>query len=115
MICSHLGYSIYEDDGQYPDIANQLLEIKLQTSPTIDLGLHSPEDGETVVNIGGSVFYSDDIRYAIFDGEVCGNKIVLQNLYLVSGQDFTKYFPLFGGKKKNAKIQLPLQYNFFDN
>lgn len=115
MICNHLGYSIYEDDGQYPDIANQLLEIKLQTSPTIDLGLHSPEDGEPVVNIGGTVFYSDDIRYAIFDGEVCGNKIVLKNLYLVSGQDFTKYFPLFGGKKKNAKIQLPLPYNFFDN
>ena len=68
-----------------------------------------------MVNIGGTVFYSDDIRYAIFDGEVCGNKIVLKNLYLVSGQDFTKYFPLFGGKKKNAKIQLPLPYNFFDN
>ena len=28
LICEYLGYSIYEDDGNYPDIANQLLEIK---------------------------------------------------------------------------------------
>ena len=37
MICDHLGYSYFDDDGTYPDIANQLLEIKLQTSHTIDL------------------------------------------------------------------------------
>ena len=48
MICIHLGYSTFEDDGTYPDIMNQLLEIKLQTSPPIDLGLHSPEDGEKI-------------------------------------------------------------------
>ena len=89
--------------------------IRDQTSNIADLGLHSPEDGEPIVNIGGTIFHSDDIRYAIFDGKVYGNKIILKNLYLVSGQDFTKYFPLFGGKKKNAKIQLPLPYNFFDN
>lgn len=115
MICGHLGYSVYEDDGRYPDIANQLLEIKLQTSPTIDLGLHSPTDGEQVVNVGGVVFHSDDIRYAIFDGKVNGDKILLKNLYVVSGQDFIKYFPLFGGKGKNAKIQLPLPNDFFND
>lgn len=115
MICEHLGYSIYEDDGRYPDIANQLLEIKLQTSPTIDLGLHSPTDGEPVVNVGRVVFHSDDVRYAIFDGEVYGDRIVLKKLYVVSGQDFTQYFPLFGGKGKNAKIQLSLPNDFFDD
>ena len=48
LACRYLGYHYYEDDGTYPDIANQLLEVKLQTSPTIDLGLHSPEDGEEI-------------------------------------------------------------------
>ncbi len=113
MICQHLGYSIYEDDGTYPDIANQLLEIKLQTSPTIDLGLHSPEDGECVVSIDGMCFYSEDVRYAVFDGVVEGDRILLRNLYLVTGKDFTTYFPLFQGRGTNAKLQLPLPYNFF--
>lgn len=114
MICDHLGYAYYEDDGTYPDIANQLLEIKLQTSPTIDLGLHSPEDGEMIVSISGTHFYSEDIRYAIFDGMVRGDRIYLQNLYLVTGADFTRYFPMFQGMGTNAKIQLPLPYDFFD-
>ena len=114
MICDHLGYSYYEDDGSYPDIANQLLEIKLQTSPTIDLGLHSPEDGKVIAEIDGMTFYSQDIRYAIFNGTVHGNEVNLRNLYLVTGEEFTQYFPLFQGKGTNKKIQLPLPYDFFD-
>lgn len=112
MICKHLGYSIYEDDGTYPDIANQLLEIKLQTSPTIDLGLHSPEDEEPIVSVDGTTFCSEDIRYVIFDGEVNGSFIQLKRLYLVNGLDFNTYFPIWEGK--NAKIQLPLPATFFD-
>lgn len=103
MICEHLGYSVYEDDGTYPDIVNQLLEVKLQTSPTIDLGLHSPEDGECIASIDNIDFYSKDVRYAIFDGEVKGSRIVLKNLYLVTGEDFTNYFPLFKGKELMLK------------
>lgn len=114
MICDHLGYSYFDDDGTYPDIANQLLEIKLQTSPTIDLGLHSPEDGKPIVTIGNTTFYSQDIRYAIFNGEVRGSRVELRNLYLVTGDDFSSYFPLFQGKGTNKKIQLPLPYDFFD-
>lgn len=114
MICQHLGYSFYEDDGTYPDIANQLLEVKLQTSPTIDLGLHSPEDGEAIVTIENTTFYSADIRYAIFDGVVTGNRVLLKRLYLVTGEDFTNHFPLFKGRGTNSKIQLPLPNDFFD-
>lgn len=114
MICQHLGYSVYEDDGTYPDIANQLIEIKLQTSPTIDLGLHSPEDGASIVTIGDTTFTSEDVRYVIFDGKVEGSFIRLDRLYIVSGCEFTRYFPLFQGKGQNAKIQLPLPYDFFD-
>ena len=31
LICETLGYQSYEDDGSYPDIKNQLLEVKLQS------------------------------------------------------------------------------------
>ena len=111
MICEHLGYSIFEDDGTYPDIANQLLEIKLQTSPTIDLGLHSPDDGSLITSLEDIDIYSEDIRYAIFDGKVTGSKITLTNLYLVSGQEFSNHFPIWQGK--NSKIQVPLPFDFF--
>lgn len=114
MICEHLGYSNYEDDGSYPDLVNQLIEIKLQTSPTIDLGLHSPEDGADVVVASGATFKSEDIRYVVFEGEVNHDKILLKYLYLVNGKDFTEAFPLFKGKGTNAKLQLPLPNNFFD-
>lgn len=112
LICKHLGYSIYEDDGTYPDVANQLLEVKLQTSPTIDLGLHSPEDGAYILSLNGTDIYSEDIRYAIFDGEVIGTRVYLRNLYIVSGEDFSEFFPIWEGK--NSKIQLPLPIDFFD-
>lgn len=114
MICEHLGYSRYEDDGSYPDLVNQLIEVKLQTSPTIDLGLHSPEDGADVVIAAGTTFKSEDIRYVVFEGEVNHDKILLKYLYLVNGKDFTDAFPLFKGKGTNAKLQLPLPSNFFD-
>lgn len=114
MICDHLGYSYFDDDGTYPDIANQLLEVKLQTSPTIDLGLHSPIDGKVIAQVDDMTFYSQDIRYAIFNGVVQGDRVYLRNLYLVTGDEFTKFFPLFQGKGTNKKIQLPLPYDFFD-
>ncbi len=114
MICKKLGYSSYEDNGNYPDLTNQLLEIKLQTSPTIDLGLHSPEDNSVVVETPDCIFRSEDIRYAIFDGEVIKDNIFLKALYIVNGCDFTKNFPLFKGKIQNAKLQLLLPTDFFN-
>ena len=42
LVCQALGYDDYRDDGQFPDVPHQLLEVKLQTSSTIDLGLVCP-------------------------------------------------------------------------
>ena len=115
LICQRLGYQSYQDDGTYPDILNQLLEIKLQTSPTIDLGLHSPIDKQKIITINSQDIYSYDIRYAIFEGIVIDNKeILLKNLYIISGADFVDFFPLFQGKKQNSKLQLLLPNNFFN-
>lgn len=113
LVCRQLGYSSYNDNGAFPDIANQLLEVKLQTSPTIDLGLYSPEEETQVVVSNGYTFCCKDIRYAIFDGIPFENKIRLDNLYLVTGEDFPNYFPLMSGGRPNKKIQLPLSPTFF--
>lgn len=111
-ICERLGYNTYEDNGQYPDITNQLLEIKLQTSATIDLGLHSPTDDVCAVRTDEVEFKCRDIRYAIFKGKVQEEKVLLTELYIVTGKDFENYFPLF--KNVNKKIQIPVPSDFFD-
>jgi len=48
LCCAALGYSSYQDDGQFPDIRHQLVEVKLQAAPTIDLGLVCPNSGEAL-------------------------------------------------------------------
>ncbi len=113
-ICSMLGYGEYADDGQYPDIVHQLIEVKLQTSPTIDLGMHSPLDGELLLETGKKSFTSKDVRYVIFDAKVDSGRISLDNLYVVNGEHFTEAFPLFQGKVQNRKLQIPLPKDFFD-
>jgi hypothetical protein len=113
-ICEKLGYSTYADKGTYPDVLNQLIEIKLQTSPTIDLGLHSPNDGEIVYSQNNKIFYSTDIRYVIMQGVRIDENIIIKHLFISTGEDFTRNFRIFGGKVQNAKLQIPLPKNFFD-
>jgi hypothetical protein len=114
LICKKLGFSEYADKGTYPDIPNQLIEIKLQTSPTIDLGLHNPNDNEIVYSYEGKIFFSRDIRYVIMSGEKNGDCITIRNLFMTTGEDFSQHFNMFGGNIKNAKLQIPLPPNFFD-
>jgi hypothetical protein len=68
LVCEALGYSNYADDGQFPDVKNQLLEVKLQTSPTIDLGLVCPDSDHNLdINpISGFRVRHKDVRYALF-------------------------------------------------
>ncbi|MBT9172012.1 MAG: hypothetical protein DDT21_00388 [Syntrophomonadaceae bacterium] len=113
LICGKLGYRSYEDNGTYPDIMNQLIEIKLQTSPTIDLGLHSPEDNSALFAIDGQEFRSRDVRYVIVDGFIESGNVKIRHVHLVNGRDFLVSFPLFGGKVQNAKLQIPLPPGFF--
>jgi len=116
IICDKLGYSNYADNGRFPDIKNQLLEIKLQTSPTIDLGLVLPSS-ENVLDdclIDGIELRHCDVRYAVFYGNLANNKIKLTKFYLTTGLEFFTYFIQFKGKVLNKKLQIPLPSNFFD-
>jgi hypothetical protein len=108
-----LGYGSYEDDGSFPDIMNQLIEIKLQTSPTIDLGLHFPDDDTVLFEENGQEFRSSDIRYVIVNGYIESNDVRILCIYMVNGRDFSEHFPLFRGKRMNAKLQLRLPDDFF--
>ena len=104
------------DDGQFPDVRNQLLEVKLQTSSTIDLGLVRPDSAEPldVPMMNGRLVRHCDVRYAVFCGRTSGARIELTHLFLTTGEAFFTRFPQFRGKVLNAKIQIPLPANFFD-
>ncbi len=116
LVCKTLGYPNYKDDGQFPDVRNQLLEVKLQTSPTIDLGLVTPESAEPldVPMLNGVQVRHCDVRYAIFYAKIENGNVVLTHLLLSTGQDFFSRFPQFQGKVLNAKLQIPLPSSFFE-
>lgn len=114
LVCQALGYSSFKDDGKFPDVKNQLLEVKLQTSPTIDLGLFLPTNEEPldIPLVNNHPIRMCDVRYAIFYGEVDNDHVIINKFYLVTGQDFFNYFNQFGGKTINKKLQIPLPNNF---
>ncbi len=116
LVCKELGYENYADDGRFPDIRDQLLEVKLQMSPTIDLGLILPssEGALDMPAILGSQIRHCDVRFAIFAAESDGQVIKLSRLYLSTGEKFFTRFPQFQGKVINKKLQIPLPASFFD-
>ncbi|MEQ1914291.1 MAG: restriction endonuclease [Sideroxydans sp.] len=115
LICQYLGYSRYEDTGQFPDIRHQLLEVKLQTSPTIDLGLVLPSSEERldISQLGDVHPRHCDTRYAMFFAKTDGRQVTLTHLFVTTGADFFKRFRRFEGKGINGKIQIPLPQEFF--
>ena len=116
LVCERLGYSRFEDKGQFPDVRHQLLEVKLQTSPTIDLGLVLPssEDLLDIRKLGPDHPRHCDTRYAMFYAETDGRIVRLTHVFLVTGHDFFSRFRRFEGKVINGKIQIPLPRYFFD-
>lgn len=116
LVCERLGYSRYEDMGQFPDVRHQLLEVKLQTSPTIDLGLVLPnsEDRLDIKQLGLHHPRHCDTRYAMFFADTDGQRVSLTHLFVTNGADFFGRFRRFEGKVSNGKIQIPLPRYFFD-
>ena len=116
LVCARLGYSNYRDDGQFPDVPHQLLEVKLQTSPTIDLGRVKPDSLDqvpTMPRVNDAAIRYCDVRYAVFSGFKDQNSVVLTHFYATTGRDFFSRFPQFQGKTVNTKLQIPLPRTFF--
>ena len=114
LMSDALGIETPNDDGQIPDVTEQLLEIKLQTSPTVDLGLISPGAADNVTVSGQSFRYAD-IRYAVVYGTVVEDKVRLDHLVLTSGADFFCFFKSLQGNVVNKKNQIRLPAGFFDH
>lgn len=108
MVAYHLGYSGIQDslEGGYPDIRNQMLEVKVQDSPTIDLGKYSPQFEEQI----SDRFTTRTIRYLIAltnaaDGAIDG-------LIMCPGEELGKNFTYVA--EKSFKCQRNIPMNFFE-
>lgn len=115
LACDALGYSVYQDDGSFPDLTHQLLEVKLQTSPTIDLGIALPNSDEPLdfPKISDIQVRHRDVRYAIFYADTDGHTVNITHLFVTTGADFFSRFRQFRGKEVNGKLQIPLPNDFF--
>lgn len=116
LVCEALGFRNYHDDGIFPDITHQLLEIKLQTSLTIDLGLVKPSSNDPLPlpKIDEIVIKHSDVRYAIFYAEIYGDYVIIKNFYLTTGEAFFSRFPQFKGKIVNKKLQITISDKLFE-
>lgn len=111
--CERLGAVGFADNGQFPDILSQLVEVKLQLARTVDLGLELPGSGTPLASANG-VFDVRDVRYAIFYAKRDGSSFTIESLVVTTGADFFKEYRQFGGLTANRKLQLRLPRAWFE-
>lgn len=108
MIAILLGYSptdrLY---GEYPDIPNQMLEVKVQDSPTVDLGKYSPQFSENIT----TVFNTENIRYIIALTNSETN--IIEGMYIGPGNKLGEHFTFVSDKSFKSQRSIPM--DFFDN
>lgn len=115
-VCKALAYRSFQDDGRFPDVRHQLLEVKLQTSPTIDLGLVRPDstDPLDIPKVAGQQLRHCDVRYAVFCAEISDGHVRLTHVIVTTGEAFFSRFPQFQGAVLNKKLQIPLPRGYFE-
>jgi len=106
-----LGYNIKENAtlyGGFPDIRNQLLEVKVQDSPTVDLGKFSPEKEEIVIAKENLTTF--DIRYLI---ALTNPKTdIIEGIILSPGARLGELFSYVSSESYKCQRSIPMA--FFD-
>jgi len=109
IVADYLGYTVTDSDlleGGYPDFRNQLLEVKLQDSPTVDLGRYTPEHPE-----GGFCrlnVTTKDVRYMIGLSDEKTNK--LKGIALLSGADLGQHFTYVSATSYKCQRSIPMDF-----
>ena len=105
-----LGYGEYSKlVGGYPDVPNQLLEVKIQDTQTIDLGKYSPqfiEKFEKDINLS-----TGDVRYLI--ALTNADTKCIDGIILCPGKELGVAFTYVSDK--SYKCQRSINMTFFDN
>jgi hypothetical protein len=106
-----LGYAGNTGDllyGGFPDIKNQLLEVKVQDSPTVDLGKFSPEKEEFVIKEMNITTF--DVRYLI---ALTNPKTeIIEGVILSPGEKLGEIFSYVSDQSYKCQRTIPMA--FFD-
>lgn len=109
MVLNALGYGEESElVGDYPDIPNQLLEVKTQDSQTIDLGKFSPQYEEQFCP--PLQFTTKDTRYLI--ALTNPTKHIIEGIILSCGQHLEDRFTYVS--EESNKWQRYIKMSFFD-
>lgn len=107
-----LGYETQETDllhGAFPDIRNQLLEVKVQDSQTVDLGKFSSEIEDIVIE--SSRLTTFDVRYLI---ALTNPKTeIIEGVIISSGGRLGDLFSYVS--RESYKCQRAIPMSFFDS
>jgi hypothetical protein len=107
-----LGYSDFESKqlyGGFPDIRNQLLEVKVQDSPTVDLGKYSPEFEEILIEDLGITTH--DVRYLIVLTDP--KTEIIEGIILAPGEKLGEVFSYVSDQSYKCQRSIPIE--FFDS
>jgi len=109
MTLEILGYKVEETEllyGGFPDIKNQLLEVKVQDSPTVDLGKFSPEKEEIVIEEKSLTTF--DVRYLI----ALTNPIteIIEGIILSPGEKLGEVFSYVSDQSYKCQRAIPMAF-----
>lgn len=113
-VCERLGAVGFADNGQFPDVLSQLVEVKLQLARTVDLGLELPNSNTPLASTKGH-FSVRDVRYAVFYATRTQGWFTIESLVVATGADFFREYRQFGGRTSNVKLQLRLPGEWFSD
>lgn len=105
-----LGYTTHATThgNTFPDLLHQILEVKLQTSPTIDLGRHLPISTDTVaVTVGAETLPPAAARYAVGLVAQAGDSWRVTGIVLTPGANFQQFFSLCEGENFKTQLHVP--------
>lgn len=109
MVLELLGYTIKENEllhGAFPDIRNQLLEVKVQDSPTVDLGKFSPEKEEFVIEEKNITTF--DVRYLI---ALTNPKTeIIEGIILTAGERLGDIFSYVSSQSYKCQRTIPMSF-----
>lgn len=107
LMARFLGYTEKENSvlaGGYPDIRNQMLEIKVQDSPTVDLGRYSPQFEEEILKD----FTTSTMRYLIALTNPSSG--VIEGAVLCPGEALGQHFTYIADSSFKSQRSIPMMF-----
>jgi len=109
MTLELLGYKMADDEnlvGGFPDIPNQLLEVKVQDTQTVDLGRFTPEKEEIVVAENNLTTF--DVRYLIALTNPMTD--VIEGIILAPGEKLGEIFTYVSDVSYKCQRSIPMSF-----